>query len=169
MIGLYSKGADGQMYTSSSTFWYILLMKYYVIINLYYFYIKHYSKSVYDFRETNNLFICDMVTYSTRKVLYEKIQVDATVKDSHSLNLARDDVSKGNLWYSKVRVCRFLQNWCCYYLLSNRQCDKLCPTVIDGSVLSQLSQLILIIIVSYLGMGFFICSLRIVWFSTTDL
>lgn len=38
-----------------------------------------------------------MMTYSTRKVLYEKVQVDATVRDLHSLNLARDDVSKGNL------------------------------------------------------------------------
>lgn len=55
------------------------------------------SKSVYDRKEINNLFICNMMTYSTRKVLYEKIQVDATVRDLHSLNLARDDVSKGNL------------------------------------------------------------------------
>ena len=55
------------------------------------------SKSVYDFRGTNNLFICNMVTYSTRKVLYEKLQIDATVRDLHSLNLARGDVSKGNL------------------------------------------------------------------------
>nr|DAE26080.1 MAG TPA: hypothetical protein [Siphoviridae sp. ctEkS11]DAV77163.1 MAG TPA: hypothetical protein [Caudoviricetes sp.] len=52
---------------------------------------------MYDRKETNNLFICNMVTYSTRKVLYEKIQVDATVRDLHSLNLARDDVLKGNL------------------------------------------------------------------------
>lgn len=59
--------------------------------------ISTYSKSVCDFRETNNLFICNMMIYSTRKVLYEKVQVDATVRDSHSLNLARDDVSKENL------------------------------------------------------------------------
>nr|DAG16737.1 MAG TPA: hypothetical protein [Caudoviricetes sp.] len=52
---------------------------------------------MYDHKETNNLFICNMVTYSTRKVLYEKIRVDATVRDLHSLNLARDDVLKGNL------------------------------------------------------------------------
>nr|DAH72875.1 MAG TPA: hypothetical protein [Bacteriophage sp.] len=38
-----------------------------------------------------------MDTYNTRKVLCEKIRVDATVRDLHSLNLARDDVSKGNL------------------------------------------------------------------------
>ena len=55
------------------------------------------SKSVCNFRETNNLFICNMVTYNARKVLYEKVQVDATVRDLHSLNLARDGVSKENL------------------------------------------------------------------------
>lgn len=32
-----------------------------------------------------------------RKIKYEKVQVDATVRDLHSLNLAKDDVSKGNL------------------------------------------------------------------------
>lgn len=31
----------------------------------------------------------------------------------------------------------------CCYLLYNQQCDKLCPTAIDGSVLGQLSQPIL--------------------------
>nr|DAQ24587.1 MAG TPA: hypothetical protein [Caudoviricetes sp.] len=30
---------------------------------------------MYDRKEANNLFICNMVTYSTRKVLYEKVQV----------------------------------------------------------------------------------------------
>ena len=41
------------------------------------------SKSVYDFRETNSLFICNMVTHKARKVLCEKVQVDATVRDSN--------------------------------------------------------------------------------------
>nr|DAH72874.1 MAG TPA: hypothetical protein [Bacteriophage sp.]DAJ45729.1 MAG TPA: hypothetical protein [Caudoviricetes sp.] len=36
-----------------------------------------------------------------------------------------------------VRVCQFSQNWCCCYLQSNRLCDKLCPTTIDGNVLGQ--------------------------------
>lgn len=53
-----------------------------------------------------------------------------------------------------VRVCQFLQNWCCCYLQSNRLCDKLCPTTIDGNVLGQISQPILSR-VSYFGMGFF--------------
>nr|DAR34549.1 MAG TPA: hypothetical protein [Bacteriophage sp.] len=30
-----------------------------------------------------------------------------------------------------------MQNWCCCYLQSNRLCDKLCPTIIDGNVLGQ--------------------------------
>nr|DAH91118.1 MAG TPA: hypothetical protein [Caudoviricetes sp.]DAZ42241.1 MAG TPA: hypothetical protein [Caudoviricetes sp.] len=30
-----------------------------------------------DRKEKNNLFTCNMVTYSTRKVLYEKVQVRA--------------------------------------------------------------------------------------------
>lgn len=55
------------------------------------------SESVYNHEEKNNLFTCNMVTYNTRKVLYEKVQVIATVRDSHSLNLARDDVIKENL------------------------------------------------------------------------
>ena len=55
------------------------------------------SKSVYDFREINNLFICNMVTYNARKAICEKVQLDATVRDLHSLNLARDDVMKGKL------------------------------------------------------------------------
>lgn len=41
------------------------------------------SKSVHDFRETNSLFICNMVTHKARKVLCEKVQVDATVRDSN--------------------------------------------------------------------------------------
>nr|DAH71386.1 MAG TPA: hypothetical protein [Caudoviricetes sp.] len=36
-----------------------------------------------------------------------------------------------------VRVCWLCQNQCCCYLLSNRQCDKLRPTAIDGSEMSQ--------------------------------
>lgn len=47
-----------------------------------------------------------MMTYNTRKVLCEKVQVNATVIDSQSMNLARDDVLKGNLLYSGVRVCQ---------------------------------------------------------------
>lgn len=39
-----------------------------------------------------------------------------------------------------VRVCRLCQNWCCYHLQSNRLCDKLYPTTIDGGVLGQISQ-----------------------------
>ena len=101
MIGLYSKGTDGQMYTSSFIFMQILITTYFwrrKYNNIYWKanWLKT-SKSVYDRKETNNLFICNMVTYSTRKVLYEKIRVDATVRDLHPLNLARDDVSKGNL------------------------------------------------------------------------
>lgn len=100
MIGLCSKDTDGQMYTSSSIkkkntyeckkfnfnkfleniIWLIII-----------------SKSVYDCEETNNLFTWNMVTYNARKVLYEKVQVNATVRDSQSLNSARDDVLKGNL------------------------------------------------------------------------
>nr|DAR98035.1 MAG TPA: hypothetical protein [Bacteriophage sp.] len=34
---------------------------------------------MYDHEEKNNLFTCNMVTYSTRKVLYEKVQVRATL------------------------------------------------------------------------------------------
>ena len=39
------------------------------------------SESVCDHKEKNNLFICNMMTYSTRKVLYEKLRVHATVSD----------------------------------------------------------------------------------------
>ena len=39
------------------------------------------SESVYDFREKNILLFCDMNTYKTRKVIYEKVQVTATVTD----------------------------------------------------------------------------------------
>lgn len=37
------------------------------------------SKSVYDRKEKNNLFTCNMVTCNTRKVLCEKVQVYATL------------------------------------------------------------------------------------------
>ena len=39
------------------------------------------SESVYDFREKNILLFCNMNTYGTRKVTYEKVQVSATVTD----------------------------------------------------------------------------------------
>ena len=61
------------------------------------------SKSVYDFREKNNLSICVyvlvyyMVAYETRKVTYEKVQLIATLGDSQSPNLARKNVMNGNL------------------------------------------------------------------------
>lgn len=104
MIGLYSKGTDGQMYTSSFILCEILITTYFWRRRKYNAYLyqrskinKRTSKSVYDRKETNNLFICNMMTYSTRKVLYEKVQIDATVRDLHSLNLAKDDVSKVNL------------------------------------------------------------------------
>lgn len=65
-----------------------------------------------------------------------------------------------------VRVCRLCQNRCCCYLQSNRLCDKLCPTTIDGSVLSQISQLILSkdLILRYGIFLFRVCSS--VWQST---
>ena len=55
------------------------------------------SKSVHDYEEKNNLFTWDMVTYSARKVLYEKVQVIATVSDCNLRNSARGDVMKENL------------------------------------------------------------------------
>ena len=39
------------------------------------------SESVYDCKEKNNLLFCNMNTYETRKVTYEKVQVKATVTD----------------------------------------------------------------------------------------
>nr|DAD99079.1 MAG TPA: Radical SAM superfamily [Siphoviridae sp. ct4Ap70] len=36
-----------------------------------------------------------------------------------------------------VRVCWLCQNQCCFCLQPNRLCDKLRPTAIDGSVMSQ--------------------------------
>ena len=84
MIESYSKGTNGRMYTSSS----IKIHTYNMLNDL----IKDnsriqkiliLSKSVYDFRETNSLFICNMVTHKARKVLCEKVQVDATVRDSN--------------------------------------------------------------------------------------
>ena len=59
---------------------YILLMNYLNWLNEKVDYLKKIiSKSVYDRKEKNNLFTCNMVTYSTRKVLYEKVQVRATL------------------------------------------------------------------------------------------
>lgn len=55
------------------------------------------SKSVYDFREKNNLLSWNMDTYETRKVTYEKVQLIATLGDSQSPNLARKNVMNGNL------------------------------------------------------------------------
>ena len=52
---------------------------------------------MYDFREINNLFICNMVTYNAGKAICEKVQIYATVRDLHSMNLARDYISKENL------------------------------------------------------------------------
>ena len=37
------------------------------------------SKSVYDCKEKNNLLFCNMNTHKTRKVICEKVQVNATV------------------------------------------------------------------------------------------
>ena len=54
------------------------------------------SKSVHDFRETNSLFICNMVTHKARKVLCEKVQVDATVRDS---NLS---TSQGTMYQKEI-------------------------------------------------------------------
>nr|DAF38006.1 MAG TPA: hypothetical protein [Caudoviricetes sp.]DAZ72205.1 MAG TPA: hypothetical protein [Caudoviricetes sp.] len=52
---------------------------------------------MYDYEEKNNLLSCNMDIYDTRKVLCKKVQVIATVRDSHSLNSARGDVMKENL------------------------------------------------------------------------
>ena len=89
MIGSYSKGTNGRTCTSSSIKAYFNYFVYNMIDDL----IKKnnkntekfliLSKSVHDFRETNSLFICNMVTHKARKVLCEKVQVDATVRDSN--------------------------------------------------------------------------------------
>ena len=39
------------------------------------------SKSVCGFRAKNNLSICNMMAYTTRKVIYEKVRISATVED----------------------------------------------------------------------------------------
>ena len=39
------------------------------------------SKSVYGFREKNNLLFWNMDTYKARKAIYEKVQLDATLGD----------------------------------------------------------------------------------------
>ena len=51
------------------------------------------SESVCSFEKTNDLFICNMMTYNTRKVLYEKVQLCATVRDC-------------KLWTSQGTMCR---------------------------------------------------------------
>ena len=89
MIGSYSKGTNGRTCTSSS----IKSTHYWFVYNMIDDLIKKnnkntekfliLSKSVHDFRETNSLFICNMVTHKARKVLCEKVQVDATVRDSN--------------------------------------------------------------------------------------
>lgn len=48
---------------------------------------------MYDYEEKNNLSICNMVAYKARKVLYEKLQVCATL-------IGR------NLWISQGRMCK---------------------------------------------------------------
>ena len=59
---------------------YILLMNYLNWLNEKVDYLKKIiSKSVYDRKEKNNLFTCNMVTCNTRKVLCEKVQVYATL------------------------------------------------------------------------------------------
>lgn len=107
MNGRYSKGTDVQMYTSSSknlihTFEYLQInefVRYLILIikqknkEI----IRRTSKSVYDCKEKNNLLCCNMHTYEARKATYEKSTSRSNRNRPQSVNLARNDVSKGNL------------------------------------------------------------------------
>ena len=45
--------------------------------------IQQARKSACDCKEKNNLSICNMMAYNTRKVLYEKVRLIATVTDGN--------------------------------------------------------------------------------------
>ena len=45
--------------------------------------IKILSKSVCDYEEKTDLFICNMVTIKSRKEIIEKVRLNATVRDSN--------------------------------------------------------------------------------------
>lgn len=55
------------------------------------------SKSVYSFREKNNLLFCNMDTYKARKAMYEKSTSKCNSRRLQSLNPARKNVLKGIL------------------------------------------------------------------------
>jgi hypothetical protein len=85
MIGLYSKGTDGQMYTSSFILCEILILHTLEEENIMHIYIKdkklikEQAKVCMTAKRKNNLLSCNMDTYNTRKVLCEKVQVYATL------------------------------------------------------------------------------------------
>lgn len=55
------------------------------------------SKSVYDFREKNGLFICNMVTYQIRKIRYEKSTSRYNSNSLQAVNLAKKNGLNGIL------------------------------------------------------------------------
>ena len=79
MIGPYSKDTDDQTRTSQSNTNLKLRRVYNPLAHANK--IENKSKSVRGINEKSNLLFCNMNTYGTRKVKYEKVQVNTTQRD----------------------------------------------------------------------------------------